>query len=708
MSQSIYLRSIHCGRETHSPRVIQGRLFHHTISPLPLQRTFERSDTQQTQEELCVISTSSPLCTAFLPSVGKRSPREVPDFGIFSSIPSFISKPSSPLLPPMALSARFEATLNTLPKISSPYFSASESKITLPRKLRMRDEFGDTVDWKPLVKKRKIQPHLRELTESLVKPEVNKVCLDITSWSQGGLHSVTATKRTVKFTQEQIEIDQCVHVQAAELTGCELCLDQKLPVIFLWTTPACSLRLQIRLKMLREKWAEWYDCGTSASPAEKYIVLMLGNLPSAQQQNVLEKILSGIGRANQLNEFPHKISLDEANNRLKTQVKAAQSPPVPLQSQEHTLNVLDTDEEDLLDARGNELEVIPIAFTDSVRRLLVYPPPPAKGGITVTNEDLRCLKEGEFLNDVIIDFYLKYLVSEKLKIEDAERTHIFSSFFFKHLTQGRWSRDRTSEKELLKKRRHDRVKTWTRHVDLFEKDFLFVPINKSAHWFLAIVCFPGCFQPDPKSWSPADTQADLSPEPAQSNWLETRFSWRIGQDFSHSANPLSLFYKPPVSTIGPAKGSTWPADLFSSDDEKDMEIESGLLEYKKTVPKPCNSKQPCILIMDSLGHGKATVVNILKEYLEEEWRVRKGTQRSFEMNGSSPLVPQQNNLSDCGVYLLQYVESFFESPLQSFKAPIDLSDWFPQKCVATKRKEIRQLILKIQNQQQMAGKAQDR
>lgn len=120
--------------------------------------------------------------------------------------------------------------------------------------------------------------------------------------------------------------------------------------------------------------------------------------------------------------------------------QAAQSPPVPLQSQEHTLNVLDTDEEDLLDARGNELEVIPIAFTDSVRRqenvvlipliplislvfvlvwnafgfilcfvprLLVYPPPPAKGGITVTNEDLRCLKEGEFLNDVIIDFYLK-------------------------------------------------------------------------------------------------------------------------------------------------------------------------------------------------------------------------------------------------------------------------------------------------------------
>lgn len=38
---------------------------------------------------------------------------------------------------------------------------------------------------------------------------------------------------------------------------------------------------------------------------------------------------------------------------------------------------------------------------------MVYPPPPAKGGISVTNEDLHCLNDGEFLNDVIIDFYLK-------------------------------------------------------------------------------------------------------------------------------------------------------------------------------------------------------------------------------------------------------------------------------------------------------------
>ena len=40
-------------------------------------------------------------------------------------------------------------------------------------------------------------------------------------------------------------------------------------------------------------------------------------------------------------------------------------------------------------------------------RLLIYPPPPQKGGISISTDDYCCLEEEQFLNDVIIDFYLK-------------------------------------------------------------------------------------------------------------------------------------------------------------------------------------------------------------------------------------------------------------------------------------------------------------
>lgn len=44
-------------------------------------------------------------------------------------------------------------------------------------------------------------------------------------------------------------------------------------------------------------------------------------------------------------------------------------------------------------------------------------------------------------------------------------------------------------------RRHSRVKSWTKKVNIFEKDYLVIPINERSHWFLAIVCFPGLSGP---------------------------------------------------------------------------------------------------------------------------------------------------------------------------------------------------------------------
>lgn len=54
-------------------------------------------------------------------------------------------------------------------------------------------------------------------------------------------------------------------------------------------------------------------------------------------------------------------------------------------------------------------------FLSVLFRLIQYPPAPCKGRIAVTKEDLACLDGGEFLNDVIIDFYLKWVCQTRNK-----------------------------------------------------------------------------------------------------------------------------------------------------------------------------------------------------------------------------------------------------------------------------------------------------
>jgi Ulp1 family protease len=78
----------------------------------------------------------------------------------------------------------------------------------------------------------------------------------------------------------------------------------------------------------------------------------------------------------------------------------------------------------------------------------------------------------------------------------------------------------------------------------------------------------------------------------------------------------------------------------------------------------CFCFRPCILIFDSLaGASRSRVVATLRDYLRIEYKVKQGKEREFNkdtIKGSTPRVPQQTNFTDCGVYVLQYVESFFQ------------------------------------------------
>jgi hypothetical protein len=36
-----------------------------------------------------------------------------------------------------------------------------------------------------------------------------------------------------------------------------------------------------------------------------------------------------------------------------------------------------------------------------------------------------------------------------------------------------------------------KLRKWTKGTNIFEKDYLFVPIHDNLHWSLAVICFPG-------------------------------------------------------------------------------------------------------------------------------------------------------------------------------------------------------------------------
>lgn len=38
---------------------------------------------------------------------------------------------------------------------------------------------------------------------------------------------------------------------------------------------------------------------------------------------------------------------------------------------------------------------------------------------------------------------------------------------------------------------HRRVAKWTKNVDLFSHDYIFIPVHDHLHWSLVVVCHPG-------------------------------------------------------------------------------------------------------------------------------------------------------------------------------------------------------------------------
>ncbi|KAG6767495.1 hypothetical protein POTOM_028700 [Populus tomentosa] len=94
--------------------------------------------------------------------------------------------------------------------------------------------------------------------------------------------------------------------------------------------------------------------------------------------------------------------------------------------------------------------------------------------VSISKRDVELLRPETFINDTIIDFYILYLKS-KLKPGDKHRFHFFNSFFFRKLAD----LDKGPSNACGGRLAFQRVHKWTRKMNLFEKDYIFIPINYS-------------------------------------------------------------------------------------------------------------------------------------------------------------------------------------------------------------------------------------
>ncbi|KGO43406.1 Peptidase C48, SUMO/Sentrin/Ubl1 [Penicillium expansum] len=337
------------------------------------------------------------------------------------------------------------------------------------------------------------------------------------------------------------------------------------------------------------------------------------------------------------------------------------------------------------------------SFRRKWKKPLVYPRN-GKKKAEVTLGDRERLLRDDFLNDNLIALYMRFLQDhlERTNKEAAKRIYFFNTYLFATLTNTPRG-DRGIN--------YSGVEKWTRNVDLFSYDYIVVPINENAHWYVAIICnLP----------SLSLGFADGAVEPVQTPTLQKESSNASEseiQEIEETPEPEPKLKSEPNASDKASqpceirKGSETRKDLASLQIEKN---EHAIKNPKQSVPddtplpapnlskfaaqklaqeqaaasQPTNKSkkkrtglkldpnQTTIITFDSLDMPRSPTIKILREYICREAVSKRNVELDpTDVKGMRARdIPLQPNFWDCGLYLLAYLEKFVQSP-----------DWFITK-----------------------------
>ncbi|KAK4041688.1 hypothetical protein C8A01DRAFT_45227 [Parachaetomium inaequale] len=271
---------------------------------------------------------------------------------------------------------------------------------------------------------------------------------------------------------------------------------------------------------------------------------------------------------------------------------------------------------------------------------------------TVDKEDIPRLDEGQCLNDNLIGYGLRYLFDVfKDRAEDLHtRVYFHNSFFYEKLKAGRGAIN------------YDGVKNWTAKVDLLSYDYIVVPVNEHYHWWVAIICNPGKLDPDSRAL-PGRPQGPS--DEAEGNVDKTALDVEM-TDVTET-RPLQSPRAPAADEIDLVKSDI--VNLVSDDKDVSVDLTSASrtkqTKKSKSGARTYNPEDPRIITLDSLGSNHPQGINLLKKYLLAEFEHKRGkliTDLPQQLGMRAINIPEQDNLCDCGVYLLGYIQEFVKNP----------------------------------------------
>lgn len=305
-------------------------------------------------------------------------------------------------------------------------------------------------------------------------------------------------------------------------------------------------------------------------------------------------------------------------------------------------------------------------------------------------------------------------------------------------------------------------------MDIFSRDFVVVPINENAHWYVAIICnlpeLPRQYESEgieppasekEKIGTPSvDSGGDLSKIPksepnTEPNDLDKKEAFSkettpSDGDEQHTRKDLASLTlsdqkeeAPLVKDAGSEK-EDWPevdenppspatkVCSKSKPEEKEDKakppensppssppaVKATSTESRKPPRKSAgrpkrkyDEKQPIIITFDSLGCPRYPTINILREYLVEEGNAKRSMkiEKGDIMGMTAKGIPEQGNYSDCGLYLLAYLEKFTQDPdgfiWKLLKKEMKEKDW-PKMESRVLRKHLREFLVNLHDEQE--------